>query len=226
MATTLPGIDEMRPGFAGEPLPGISLNVVDEDGREATPGEAGYLFVTSPWPGMPVSLANGDGRLDHETDHPRRRDGEWSYFTGDRAVRDRAGRLRLLGRVEDVVSVKEARFTTTTFESAILAIDGVAEAAVVNGAASGEERLYAFVSLVDESETTPSSIRERIAEVVGDRGSPMEVVFTPELPKTRSGKIMRRLLRDVTAGGAVNDTSALCNPEVIGELRSVIDEPN
>jgi acetyl-CoA synthetase len=173
---------------------------------------------------MPVSLAAGDGRLDHEPDRPLRREDGWAYFTGDRAVRDRAGRIRLLGRVEDVVSVEEARFTTTTFESAILTIDGVAEAAVVNGEADGDETLYAFVSLVDESETTPASIRARILDVVGDRGSPMEVVFTPELPKTRSGKIMRRLLRDVTDGGDVDDTSALCNPEVIGELRSVLGE--
>ena len=222
MATTLPGVDEMRPGFAGRPLPGIGIEVVDEAGEPAEPGQAGYLFVTRPWPGMPVSLAEDDGRLDGDADRPFRRDDGWSYFTEDRAVLDRAGRLRLLGRVDDVVTVEEARFTAMTFESAILDLEGVAEAAVVDGQADHDDTLYAFVSVVDESETDPDSIRSKVGEVVGE--NQVEIVFTPELPKTRSGKIMRRLLRDVTGGEEVEDTSALCNPEIVGELRSVLHE--
>ena len=224
MATTLPGIDDMRPGFAGEPLPGIDLEVLDETGAPALPGEAGYLFVTRPWPGMSVSLADGDDRLGVDPDLPMQPGDGWSYFTGDRAVRDRAGRLRMLGRIDDVVSLEEARFTPTTFESAILDLDGVAEAAVVDGHAEGDDTLYAFVGAVDESEADRASIRSRIEEVVGGGADRVEVVFTPELPKTRSGKIMRRLLRDVTGGAEVEDTSALCNPEVVGELRSVLHD--
>ena len=220
MATTLPGADEMRPGFAGRPLPGMGLEVLNDDGEPASPGEAGYLFVTRPWPGMPVSLAEGDGRLNADDDLPFDRGEEWSYFTEDRAVTDREGRLRLLGRIEDVVTVEQARFTAMTFESAVLDLDGVAEAAVVDGEADHDDTLYAFVSVVDESETDPESIRSRIGEIVGE--NQVEIVFTPELPKTRSGKIMRRLLRDVTGGEEVEDTSALCNPEIVGELRSVL----
>jgi len=224
MATTLPGVDEMRPGFAGRPLPGIELQVVEADGTTAEPGTPGYLFVTRPWPGMPVSLAAGDGRLNGDDDLPFRPEDGWSYFTGDRAVTDRAGRLRLLGRVEDVVSFEEARYTAVTFESAILDLDGVAEAAVVDGEAGHDERLFAFVSVVDESDADPTSIRARIGDVVGDQSDRVEVVFTSELPKTRSGKIMRRLLRAVTEGEEIDDTSALSNPEIVGELRTVIHD--
>ncbi|MFB6082243.1 MAG: acetate--CoA ligase [Halanaeroarchaeum sp.] len=224
MIATLPGVDRMKPGAAGPPLPGIEAAVVDRTGDPVAPGERGFLVVTQPWPGMPISLAEGSGWAADPSTYLVDLD-EWAYVTGDRATVDEDGYVTVLGRVDDVVNVGGRRLGTTELESAVLDVDGVVESAVVSPETAGAASIYAFVT---PRESTSPALRERIVlaieAAVGTSPVPVEVVFTTELPKTRSGKIMRRLLTDITDGDDLGDTSALRNPEVVGELRSVLDE--
>ncbi|WP_255169656.1 acetate--CoA ligase [Natrononativus amylolyticus] len=228
VVSTLPGIDDMKPGAAGPPLPGIDARVVDAAGDEVEAGDAGYLTLQKPWPGMARTLYDGDDRFLDE--YWRRfsdpEDDRWVYFSGDAARIDDDGYVTVLGRVDDVITVSGHRLSTMEIESAILDAGGVAEAAVVastTGAGDGE--IYAYVSLerdVDPADAIREAIVSRVERAIGPIARPEEVVFTPELPKTRSGKIMRRLLEDVTNGQELGDTSALRNPEIVGELRATI----
>ena len=221
MITTLPGVGTMKPGSAGPPLPGIDARVVDREGAEVDPGEAGYLTITRPWPGMLRGLAGDDDRFVDEYWAPYSdpQADEWVYFPGDRATVDEDGYVTLLGRVDDVITVSGHRLGTMELESAIVGVEGVAEAATVG--AAGE--LIAYVS-TEQGRPGDAALREAVVDelrrVVGDVAVPDHVVFTPELPKTRSGKIMRRLLEDIATGEELGDISALRNPEVIGELRA------
>ncbi|TKR25930.1 acetate--CoA ligase [Natronomonas salsuginis] len=222
MITTLPAIGEMKPGSAGPPLPGISANVVDEAGEEVAPGEAGFLTVDKPWPGMLRGLASGDGERfvseyweaysDPDAD-------EWVYFPEDGAKIDEDGYITLLGRVDDVISVGDARIGTMELESAVVGVEGVAEAAVTGAGGTlivyaSTEQGYTGDAILGEA------VEAAIERSIGEVAIPDHIVFTPELPKTRSGKIMRRLLEGIATGEELGDISALRNPEIVGELRA------
>ncbi|MFC6906228.1 acetate--CoA ligase [Halalkalicoccus tibetensis] len=228
MVTTLPGVSSMKPGSAGPPLPGIGARVVGEDGSPVDPGETGYLVVDRPWPGMFRSLYGDDERYRDEYWEPFSEGDDWVYFSGDGAKVDEDGYITVLGRVDDVINVSGHRLGTMEIESAIVDIEGVAEAAVVGG---DHERdgtaVHAYVS-TDHSHEPSEALRERIVasveEAIGPFARPEAVVFTPELPKTRSGKIMRRLLENIANQEPLGDTSTLRNPEVVGEIEATDDE--
>ncbi|WP_435180391.1 acetate--CoA ligase [Halorussus sp. AFM4] len=224
--STLPGVDRMRPGAVGKSLPGIETAVVDETGRRVPDGEAGQLVVTGPWPGMARSLCEG---TDWGARRTRTVDGEWQYVTGDNAVRDADGYVHLLGRADDVLKVSDRRLSTTEIESAIVGVDGVAEAAVVvrtDDDAVRRSEIHAFVSPASNvagDDALRERVREAAAEAIGPVAAPDEVTFAPSLPKTRSGKVVRRYLAAIANGEDLGDTSALRNPEVVGELESLLD---
>ncbi|WP_049900504.1 acetate--CoA ligase [Natrinema sp. J7-1] len=228
--STLPGIDEMKPGSAGPPLPGIDARVVDEAGDDVAPGETGYLTIGRPWPGMARTLYDNDERFVAE--YWRRfsdpASDDWRYFSGDTARVDEDGYITVLGRVDDVISVSGHRLGTVEIESAIADADGVAEAAVVGRSSeTGETDIYAYVSTErghDSGREIRRAIRDNVESAIGPLARPEAVIFTPELPKTRSGKIMRRLLEDVANGEELGDTSALRNPEIVGEIQAEIGD--
>ena len=222
MITTLPGVDAMRPGAAGFPLPGVEVGVRDVAGEEGGPDRAGALTLERPWPGMLRTLYGDDERFLSE--YWREEDGEWVYLSGDGAKVDSDGYITILGRVDDVINVSGHRLGTMEIESAIVGVPGVAEAAVVGGSSSeGESVVCAYVSVQNGQEPS-TELEDRIVAAVeraiGPFARPEEVIFTPELPKTRSGKIMRRLLEDIANGEELGDTSTLRNPEVVGEIES------
>jgi len=222
MVTTLPGVATMKPGSAGRPLPGIDAQVVNEAGNEVAPGEAGFLTVDRPWPGMLRGLAGDeDGRFvseyweaysDPDSD-------EWTYVPGDGAKIDEDGYITILGRVDDVIPLGDATIGTMEIESAVVGVEGVAEAAVTS--AGGD--LIAYVS-TEQGHTGDAALRNTVMAAIereiGSVAIPDHIVFTPELPKTRSGKIMRRLLEGIATGEKLGDISALRNPEIVGELQA------
>jgi acetyl-CoA synthetase len=228
MISTLPGIDEMKPGSAGEPLPGISADIVDARGDPVGAENAGNLVINRPWPGMLRTLYGDDDRFVDEywREFSRPERDEWVYFPEDGAAIDGDGYITVLGRVDDVLNVSGHRLGTMEIESAIVDVSGVAEAAVVGGdhEVTGEA-VYAYVTLESGVEAD-ESMRERIVagveEAIGPIARPEAVVFTPELPKTRSGKIMRRLLEDIADGEEVGDTTTLRNPEVVEQIRQQV----
>ncbi|OIB57046.1 acetate--CoA ligase [Natrialba sp. SSL1] len=249
LISTLPGVDKMKPGAAGPPLPGIDVTVVDEDGDAVDPGQTGYLTIPRPWPAMARTLYDGDDQfrdeywdrfsdIDTEADDTTdadantdadATDGVWRYFSGDTAAVDEDGYITMLGRVDDVINVASTRLSTMEIEGAIADVDGVAEAAVVGRSSShGNTEIYAYVSAAGDhtaDDTLRESILERVETAIGPIARPEAVVFTPELPKTRSGKIMRRLLEDIANGEELGDTSALRNPEIVGEIQSEREQP-
>ncbi|WP_049895485.1 acetate--CoA ligase [Halopiger xanaduensis] len=229
MITTLPAINTMKPGSAGPPLPGVSATVVDAAGEEIEAGEAGYVTVDKPWPGMLRTLYENDDRFIEEywTEYSDEAADEWVYFPEDGAKIDDDGYITILGRVDDVINVSGHRLGTMEIESAIVGVSGVAEAAVVGGDHDVKgEAVYAYVILEDGQEPT-DDMRDRIVaaveDAIGPIARPEEVLFTPELPKTRSGKIMRRLLEDIASGNELGDTSTLRNPEIVEEIADQID---
>jgi len=228
MLTTLPALGDMKPGSAGPPLPGISADVVDMGGDPIGAGDAGYLVVNRPWPGMLRTLYNNDERFIEEYwreySNPDR--DEWVYFPEDGAKLDEDGYITVLGRVDDVLNVSGHRLGTMEIESAIVGVEGVAEAAVVGGKHEIKgEAVYAYVITedgTDEDEALRERIIEGVEDAIGPIARPEAVVFTPELPKTRSGKIMRRLLEDVANGEELGDTSTLRNPDVVSDIQSKV----
>ncbi|MEM4782181.1 MAG: AMP-binding protein, partial [Halalkalicoccus sp.] len=223
MITTLPGVGTMKPGSAGPPLPGISARIVREDGTPIDPGETGYLVIDRPWPGMFRTLYDNDERYLSEYWERFSTDEEWIYFSGDGATVDSAGYVTVLGRVDDVINVSGHRLGTMEIESAIVGVEGVAEAAVVGGDHEMKgEAVYAYV-ITEDGYEGDEDLRERIVagveEAIGPIARPEQVVFTDELPKTRSGKIMRRLLEDIANEEELGDTSTLRNPDVVSEIQ-------
>ncbi|MFC4988179.1 acetate--CoA ligase [Saliphagus infecundisoli] len=230
MITTLPGIGTMKPGSAGPPLPGIDARIVDSGGDEVEAGDAGYLTVDNPWPGMLRTLYNNDERFLEEywREYSDPDADEWVYFPEDGAKIDSDGYITILGRVDDVINVSGHRLGTMEIESAIVGTEGVAEAAVVGGDHDLKgEAVYAYVIVEDDYEGS-DDLRERIVEgveeAIGPIARPEEVVFTPELPKTRSGKIMRRLLEDLASGNDLGDTSTLRNPDVVDDIAAQVGD--
>ena len=222
MISPLPGVTTTKPGSATFPLAGIGAEVVDEKGNVITRG-GGYLTLTHPWPGMLRGIW-GDPERFQET--------YWSkfpgrYFAGDGAKLDDDGYLWLLGRVDDVMNVSGHRISTTEVESALVSHPSVAEAAVVgaNDATTGQA-IIAYVTLRGGASVTENDLRNHVAKEIGAIAKPKAIFFTPDLPKTRSGKIMRRLLRDVAEGRNLGDTTTLADASVVTELQKRAAESN
>jgi len=225
MITTLPAVGDMKPGSAGPPLPGISADVVDHAGSPVEAGEAGYLVVNKPWPGMLRTLYKNDSRFINEywDEYSNPDADEWVYFPEDGAKIDDDGYITILGRVDDVVNVSGHRLGTMEIESAIVGVEGVAEAAVVGADHEVKgEAVHTYV-ITEEGVEGDDDLREQIIagvdEAIGPIARPESVVFTPELPKTRSGKIMRRLLEDISNGDELGNTSTLRNPDVVEDIQ-------
>jgi acetyl-CoA synthetase len=216
MISPLPGATTTKPGSATFPLPGISAEVIDDDGNRVEHG-GGYLTLTRPWPGMLRGIWGDPARF-VETYWSRF---EGRYFAGDGAKLDDDGYLWLLGRVDDVMNVSGHRISTTEVESALVSHPGVAEAAVVgaNDPTTGQA-IFAYVILrADAAGVTPNDLRRHVAAEIGAIAKPKAIFITPDLPKTRSGKIMRRLLRDVAEGRNLGDTTTLADAGVVDELQ-------
>jgi acetyl-CoA synthetase len=219
MVTTLPGIDRMKPGFAGRPFPGTFADLVDEEGEPVTrPGAGGYLVLTRPWPSMLRTVWGDDERYvkTYWSRFPGR------YFAGDGAKRDESGYCMILGRMDDVMKVSGHRLSTMEIESALVDHPAVAEAAVVgrHDEMTGEAPV-AFVILkagVGEEPALAPKLKEHVARVIGAIAKPKDVYFVPDLPKTRSGKIMRRLLRDMSEGKPLGDVTTLADPSVVERI--------
>jgi acetyl-CoA synthetase len=220
MITPLPGVTTLKPGSATKPFPGVDAAVVDESGREVGPGGGGYLVLRKPWPAMLRGIYKDPDRY-AETYWSRFPD---MYFAGDGARRDRDGDFWLLGRVDDVMNVSGHRISTIEVESALVDHQAVAEAAVCgrNDALTGQA-IVAYVTLKGTREGSVEmmdELRDHVAQVIGPIAKPANIVFTPELPKTRSGKIMRRLLRDVAENRPLGDTTTLADPAVVSEIKA------
>ncbi|MEZ2276314.1 MAG: acetate--CoA ligase [Microcoleus sp.] len=225
MITALPGAIPTKPGSATLPFPGIIADVVNQDGEPVTNESGGYLVVKHPWPGMMRTLYNDADRFRRtywEYLHPK--DGEFVYFAGDGAHKDKDGYFWVMGRVDDVINVAGHRLGTMEVESALVSHPAVAEAAVVGkpDEIKGEE-IVAFVTLDNSQQPSDELAKELKLHVVKEIGAiarPGEIRFTDALPKTRSGKIMRRLLRSLAAGLEVTgDTSTLEDRTVLDKLR-------
>jgi len=216
MITPLPGITTLKPGSATRPFPGIDADVVDDQGKSV---DSGYLVIKSPWPGMLRGIYGDDERYKqvYWSRYPK-----W-YFAGDGAKRDKDGCFWLLGRVDDVLKVSGHRLSTMEIESALVDHKAVAEAAVIGKHHEIKENaVVAFVSLRaghESSDGLSKEIKEHVVKKIGSLARPDDVIFTAELPKTRSGKIMRRLLRDIAEGRALGDTTTLADAGVVRSLK-------
>ena len=227
MVSPLPGITATKPGAAMRPLPGIGVDVVDNNGDSVGNGEGGYLVITHPWPSMTRGIY-GDPERFKET--------YWSrfpgkYFAGDGAKRDDDGDLWLLGRIDDVMNISGHRLSTTEVEHALVGHPAVAEAAVVG--ASDEttgQAIVAFVTLKMSADDSTKDygpvieeLRLHVAKVISPIAKPRQIILTPDLPKTRSGKIMRRLLRDVAENRSLGDVTTLTDPTVVNMIAGLMD---
>jgi acetyl-CoA synthetase len=219
MITPLPGITETKPGSATHPFPGIEVDVVDEaDGKPIDSGQ-GLLVILRPWPSMLRTLYKEEERF-VETYFSRF--GKEVYLVGDAARKDDDGYIWVIGRIDDVVNVSGHRLSTAEVESAIVAHDMVAEAAVIGQAdEQSGQAICAFVTLQGDTEGTDAveaGIRETVAARIGKFARPKRIIWADDLPKTRSGKIMRRLLRDIADGRALGDVTTLRDPDVMAKL--------
>ena len=217
MISPLPGVTATKPGSAMRPIPGISAKVVDDNGVPVGDGHGGYLILDQPWPSMLRGVWGEEERY---------RETYWSrwdgiYFAGDGAKLDDDGAIWLLGRVDDVMNVSGHRISTTEVESALVSHEAVAEAAVVGAAdAMTGQGIVAFVILRGgvehvEGEELVKELRNHVAKEIGAIAKPRQIMVVNELPKTRSGKIMRRLLKDVAENRAVGDATTLADPNVM-----------
>ena len=221
MITPLPGITETKPGSAMQAFPGVKAVVVDEQGNPVEPGGGGYLTLQRPWPSMLRTLWGDDERY---VDTYWSRFGNEVYFAGDGAKLDEDGSIWLLGRVDDVMNVSGHRISTTEVESALVDHPLVAEAAVTGRAdADTGQAIAAFVTLRGNrqgDDGLAKELREHVAERIGKIARPANILFTDDLPKTRSGKIMRRLLKDIAEGRELGDVTTLANSEIVTEIQS------
>ncbi|MFJ3958329.1 acetate--CoA ligase [Arthrobacter sp. NPDC090010] len=219
MISPLPGVTETKPGSAQVPLPGIAVDVVDEMGTSVPDGHGGFLVIREPWPAMLRGIWG---------DPERFKDTYWSrfdgmYFAGDGAKKDEDGDVWLLGRVDDVMNVSGHRLSTTEIESALVSHPAVAEAAVVgaNDETTGQA-VVAFVILREgvenNGDATVQELRSHVGKEIGPIAKPKNILVVPELPKTRSGKIMRRLLKDVAEGRDPGDATTLADPSVMQQI--------
>ncbi|HEX9889830.1 MAG TPA: acetate--CoA ligase [Nitriliruptorales bacterium] len=220
MISPLPGATTTKPGSATFPLPGISATIVDNDGNEVAAPGGGYLVLDQPWPSMLRGIWGDDQRY---------RETYWSrfpgrYFAGDGAKRDADGYYWLLGRVDDVMNISGHRISTTEVESALVGHPAVAEAAVIGAAdPTTGQHIAAFVTLRgghDPSQDLVAELRDHVGKAIGPIAKPQHILFTDELPKTRSGKIMRRLLKNVAEDDQLGDTTTLADPSVVAGIKS------
>jgi len=219
MITPLPGIITTKPGSATRPFPGVFADILDEQGNPVPLGRGGYLVITRPWPAMTRGLYGDPERFVQIY---------WSkypgiYFTGDGAKRDEDGYFWLLGRVDDVINVAGHRLSTMEIESALVDHPAVAEAAVIGKHHEIKGQAVAAFVIIKEGYQADERLREElkqhVATKIGAIARPDDIIFTADLPKTRSGKIMRRLLRDVAEGRALGDTTTLADPAVVQALK-------
>src|SRR6476469_5928320 len=219
MITPLPGVTSLVPGSAQTPIPGVSAKVVDDEGNELSDDSTGLLVLTEPWPSMLRTIWGDDQRYI---------DTYWSrfgdmYFAGDGAKKDDDGDIWLLGRVDDVMNISGHRISTTEVESALVSHPAVAEAAVVGASdPTTGQGIVAFVTVRGHVADDPASgekliaeLRDHVATEIGKIARPRQILLTPDLPKTRSGKIMRRLLRDVAEHRELGDVTTLADPTVV-----------
>ena len=230
MISPLPGVTDCKPGSAMRPLPGISAKIVDDHGDELAPAAehdepvTGYLVLDKPWPSMLRGIWGDDERF-RETYWSRFAEQGW-YFAGDGARYGSDGEIWVLGRIDDVMNVSGHRISTAEVESALVGHAGVAEAAVVGASDDTTgQAICAFVILKEHHEDLPTAemvgeLRAEVARAISPIAKPREIHVVPELPKTRSGKIMRRLLRDVAEGRPLGDTSTLLDPTVFEAIRA------
>jgi acetyl-CoA synthetase len=229
MITPLPGVTSTKPGAAMTAFPGISADVVDNDGKPVPDGGGGFLVLTEPWPSMLRGIWGDDARY---------RETYWSrfdgvYFAGDGAKKDDDGDIWLLGRVDDVMNVSGHRISTTEVEHALVGHPSVAEAAVVGATdPTTGQAIVAFVtprgSVADDEskgEEFAQALRDQVAKEIGPIAKPRQILVTPELPKTRSGKIMRRLLRDIAENRELGDVTTLLDPTVTDMIRANLSAP-
>ena len=224
LISPLPGVTSLKPGSATHPLPGISAEIVDESGKPVGPNAGGYLVLTRPWPAMLRGIYGDPER--YQRQYWERFPGR--YFTGDGAKRDQDGYFWLLGRVDDVINVAGHRIGTMEVESALVDHPSVAEAAVIG--VSHDIKGQAIAAFVTLKEGNPASaaavdtLKDHVVKKIGAIARPDQILFTAELPKTRSGKIMRRLLRDVAEGRVLGDTTTLADPTVVEALKERYEE--
>jgi acetyl-CoA synthetase len=220
LITPLPGIVATKPGSATRPFPGIEAEVVDEKGNKVGPGAGGYLLITKPWPSMLRTIYGDPER--YAQNYWSRYPGK--YFTGDGCKIDEDGYFWLLGRVDDVMNVAGHRISTYEVESALVDHKSVAEAAVIGRSHELKgQGISAFVTLKETakpSDALKEELRQHVATKIGAIAKPDDIFFVGELPKTRSAKIMRRLLRDIAEGRVLGDTTTLADPGVIAKLKT------
>jgi acetyl-CoA synthetase len=224
LISPLPGITATKPGSATKPLPGIVAEVVDVDGKPVGPGGGGYLVLTKPWPSMLRTIYGDPDR--YVQNYWSRYPGK--YFTGDGCKVDADGYFWLLGRVDDVMNVSGHRISTYEVESALVDHSSVAEAAVIGKTHEIKgQGISAFVTLkegVQPSDSLKEELKAHVSTKIGSIAKPDDIFFTAELPKTRSAKIMRRLLRDIAEGRVLGDTTTLADPTVIAKLKEMAQD--
>jgi acetyl-CoA synthetase len=224
MISGLPGISTMKPGHAGPPLPGIEAALLNESGEPVTEG-TGLLAITKPWPSMLRTIWGDDERF--VSTYLSKWDKK-TYFPGDGAKRDAVGNFMILGRVDDVLNVAGHRIGTMEVESSLVDHQAVAEAAVVGRKHDIKgEAIVAFVTLKGGATRTPElmdELKQHVANKIGPIARPEQVIYASDLPKTRSGKIMRRLLRDIAEGRGLGDVTTLADPAVVEQLRENYEE--
>jgi acetyl-CoA synthetase len=225
MISGLPGLTTMKPGSATVPLPGIVPDVVDENGNSVPAGQGGYLVMRRPWPSMFRTIW---GDWDRYVATYFSKYGPAVYVTGDGAKRDEEGYIWLMGRVDDVLNVSGHRLGTMEIESALVSHPSVAEAAVIGVSHELKgQAVAAFVTPrlgVDANDALVDELRSHVAEKIGPIARPDRIFFTAELPKTRSAKIMRRLLRDVAEGRVLGDTTTLTDPTVLEQIKKQYED--
>ncbi|HUR84415.1 MAG TPA: acetate--CoA ligase [Solirubrobacteraceae bacterium] len=223
MITPLPGITHTKPGSATIPFPGVDAAVLDEGGEEVPRDTQGLLALRRPWPGMLRTLYNDDDRCMATY---WEKFGPQTYFVGDASRQDEDGYFWVIGRVDDVLNVSGHRMSTAEIESAIVSHEKVAEAAVIGQADEDSgQSVCAFVTLegtLEGDDALVGELREHVARKIGKLARPKRIVWADDLPKTRSGKIMRRLLRDIAEGRELGDVTTLRDPDVMAELESRI----
>ncbi len=224
MITPLPGVTALKPGSATKPFPGVEIDVVDDKGKPTKPGQRGFLVIKSPWPSMLRTLYGDNERYEYTY---------WSqypgfYFTGDGAWKDADGYFWIMGRVDDVLNVSGHRIGTMEVESALVDHHSVAEAAVIGKTHEIKgHAITAFVTLkegIEGNEDLVKELKSHVGKKIGAIARPEEIFFTYELPKTRSGKIMRRLLRDIAEKRELGDVSTLMDPQVVAAIMNNYSE--
>ncbi len=225
MISPTPGIEPipLKPGSATLPLPGIDARVVDSEGKELPPGKTGYIIISKPWPGMLLDIY-GDPQRYQETYWSRF---PGSYYAGDFAMRDKDGYFWLLGRADEVLKIAGHRIGTAELEDAIISHQSVAEAAVISKPDEIKgEAIVVFITLkqsISPSDSLKKEIAEHLRQAIGPIATPDEIYFVESLPKTRSGKIMRRVLKAVASGQSLGDLTTLDDEASVEEVKGAYE---